>query len=147
MRIALKYGLLITLVLVVWVVVTRFIFALDPKSGLNVLAPVVFNVAEILAILFGVRTRQREHGELNFKEGTKTGLSIAFVYSLSACLFFFILFLIIGPRLLGSEPMAQTHPMWQVALFAYAGLFFGSLILGLVYSAIISFALARRRQV
>jgi hypothetical protein len=148
MRIALKYGLLITLVVVVWVVVARFLFPVGPKSSLNVLAPVIFNLAEILAILFGIRARQRESSdELNFKEGTKTGLSIAFVYALSSCLFFFLLFVFVGSKLMASEPMAQTRPMWQVALLAYAGLFFGALIFGLIYSAIISFVLVRRRQV
>jgi hypothetical protein len=65
MRIALKYGLLITLVVVVWVVVARFLFPIDPKSSLNVLAPVFFNVAEVLAILFGIRARQRERAGTN----------------------------------------------------------------------------------
>ena len=146
MKIALKYGLLITLVVVVWVVVARFLFPIDPKSSLNVLAPVIFNVAEVLAILFGIRAIQRESGgELNFKQGTKTGLSIAFVYALSSCLFFFLLFVFVGRKLMANEPMAQTRPMWQVALLAYAGLFFGALIFGLIYSAIISFVLVRRR--
>jgi len=146
LKIALKYGLLITSVVVVWVVVARFLFPIDPKSSLNVLAPVIFNVAEILAILFGIRARQRQSsGELNFKQGTKTGLSIAFVYALSSCLFFFLLFVFVGRKLMANEPMAQTRPMWQVALLAYAGLFFGALIFGLIYSAIISFVLVRRR--
>jgi hypothetical protein len=142
MRIALKYGLLIALVVVVWVLVARFLFPIEPNSSLNLLAPIVFNLTEILAIYFGIKKRGSETGgALTFKEGTKTGLSIAFVYALSSCLFFFVLFLLVGPKLMAGEAMAQTRPIWQVALLAYAGLFFGALIFGLIYSSIISFVL------
>jgi hypothetical protein len=143
--IALKYGLLITLVVVVWVIFARFIFALPPQSPANVLAPILFNLAAIAAIYFGIRASEREHA-LTFKGGLKTGMSIALVYAVSSCLFFFIVYLIVGPKLLTSEPMAQMYPLWQVALFAYAGLFFGTLIAGLVFSTIISFILVKARK-
>jgi hypothetical protein len=45
-----------------------------------------------------------------------------------------------------SEAGPQNRPLWQVAAFAYAGLFFGSLIFGLIYSTIISFFLAKRQS-
>ena len=46
--------------------------------------------------------------------------------------------------MMAAEPMAANYPIWKVALQAFAGMFFGSLILGLVYSTIISFFLAKR---
>lgn len=144
MRIAIKYGLLITLVVIVWVVVTHFLFPLAPDSKVNRLAPLLFNLAAIVAIYLGMQARKSE-AEITFKEGLKTGLSISFVYALSACLFFFVLFLIVGPTLMANEPMTENYPMWQVALVAYAAMFFGSLIFGLVYSTIISFFLAKRQ--
>jgi len=73
-------------------------------------------------------------------------MAISLVYGISSCLFFFIVFLFVGPRLMANEPMAQNYPMWQVALAAYAGMFFGALILGLVYSTIVSFLLVRARK-
>ncbi|MDQ3472444.1 MAG: DUF4199 family protein [Acidobacteriota bacterium] len=143
MRIAIKYGLLITLVVVVWVVVTHFLFPLPPTSTLNLLAPVLFNLAAITALYLGIKSRRAE-GEMTFKEGLKTGLSISLVYAISGSLFFLLLLSIVGPSMMAAEPMAADYPIWKVALQAFSGMFFGSLILGLVYSTIISFFLAKR---
>ncbi len=145
MRIAIKYGLLITLVVVVWVILTHFVVPLPPTSKLNIVAPVLFNLAAISALYLGIKSRKAE-GDMNFKEGLKTGLALSLVYAISACLFFFLLFLILGPSMMANEPMAADSPVWRVAIAAFAGMFFGSLILGLVYSTIISFFLARRYQ-
>ncbi len=145
MRIAISYGLLITLVIVVWVVVTHFVFPLPPRSTLNLLAPVLFNLAAIVALYLGIKSRKAE-GEMTFKDGLKTGLSISFVYAISASLFFVLLLLIVGPSIMAAEPMAGNYPLWRVALQAFASMFFGSLILGLVYSTIISFFLAKRNR-
>lgn len=143
MRIALTYGLLITLVIVIWVVLTHFVFPLPPTSSLNLLAPVIFNLTAIIALYLGIKSRKAE-GEMTFKEGLKTGLSISFVYAISASLFFLLLLLLVGPSMMAAEPMAANYSMWMVALRAFTGMFFGSLILGLVYSTIISFFLAKR---
>ena len=145
MKIALKYGLLITAVVVGWIVVVRFVMDVGANSKANVIAPIIFNLAAIVAILLGIRARRNElNGALGFKEGLKTGMKISLVYAISACLFFMIEFLIAGPKLLLSEAGPQSGPMWQLAALAYAGLFFGSMISGLVYSTIISFFIARR---
>ncbi len=145
MKIALKYGLLITIVVVLWVILVRFIFPVSPESPVNMLAPILFNLAAIVAIYFGIRARGRK-GAHTFKEGLSTGLSISFVYAVSSCLFFFVLYLIVGPKLLASEPLAQVYPLWQVALFSYAGMFFGALLAGLIFSTVISFFMVRTRR-
>jgi hypothetical protein len=145
MKIAIKYGLSITLVIVLWVLVTHFLFPLAPESKANILAPILFNLAAIVALYLGIKA-SAANVELDFKQGIKTGVAISLVYGLSSCLFFFVLILIVGPQLMGNEPMSQDRPMWQVALMAYAGLFLGALILGLVYSTIISFMLVRARK-
>jgi uncharacterized membrane protein len=145
MKIALKYGLLITAVVVAWIVVVRFLMDVGANSKANVLAPILFNVTAILAILLGMKARKKElNGELSFKEGLKTGMGVSLVYAISACLFFMIEFLVAGPKLLLSEAGAHDGPMWQVAALAYAGLFFGSLFFGLIYSTVIAFFIARR---
>lgn len=145
MKIALKYGLLITAVVVGWIVIVRFVLDVGADSRANLLAPIIFNVAAIVAILLGIRERKQElNGALRFKEGLKTGMKISLVYAASACLFFMIEFLVAGPKLLLSEAGPQSGPLWQIAAMAYAGLFFGSLISGLVYSTIISFIIVRR---
>jgi len=144
MRIALKYGLPVTLIVIIWVVFARFLFPIAQQSSLQFLAPVLFNIAEFIAIYLGIRAAGRTVGQMGFKASLKVGVSIAFVYAASSCLFFVVLDLIVGPKLLLSEPMSQNHPLWQVALAAYTGLFFGSLILGLIYSTVVSFAFAKR---
>ena len=145
MKIALKYGLLITAVVVAWIVVVRFVMNIGADSKANVIAPILFNLAAIVAILLAMKARKKElNGDLPFKEGLKTGMGVSLVYAISACLFFMIEFLVAGPKLLMSEAGPQVGPMWQVAALAYAGLFFGSLFFGLIYSTVISFFIARR---
>ena len=145
MKIARKYGLLITAVVVAWIVVVRFVMNVGADSKANVIAPILFNLAAIVAILLAMKARKKElDGELSFKEGLKTGMGVSLVYAISACLFFMVEFLVAGPKLLLSEAGPQVGPMWQVAALAYAGLFFGSLFFGLIYSTVISFFIARR---
>ncbi|MCM3873739.1 MAG: DUF4199 family protein [Pyrinomonadaceae bacterium] len=145
MKIAIKYGLSITLVVVLWVLVTHFVFPLGPDSKANALGPILFNLAEMVAIYLGIKA-STANGELSFKQGVKTGATISLVYGISSCLFFFVALLFVGPGLMANEPMAQNYPTWQVALAASAGMFFGALIMGLVYSTVISFLLVKARK-
>jgi hypothetical protein len=148
MKIALKYGLSITAVVVVWIVVIRLLMGVGADSKANLIAPVLFNVAQIVAIFLGtIRRKNEADGDLGFKDAVKTGVAISFVYAASSCLFFAIEYLVAGPKLLLSEAGPQDRPLWQIAAFAYAGLFVGSLIFGLIYSTIISFFLAKRQTV
>ena len=145
MKIALKYGLLITLVVVLWIVIVRLWLGMGGGPVGQIGSFVLFNVATIVAILFGIKERKKAlGGELWFKEAVKTGMRISLVYAISACLFFTIEYLVAGPKLLleGSGP--DPGPLWQVAAMKYAGLLFGSLFLGLIYSTLIAFFLARR---
>ena len=134
---------MITAVVAVWIIITHFLFPVAPTSTLNLLAPMVFNLAAIIAIYLGIKERKAE-AEMDFKAGLKTGVSISLVYAISASAFFLILLLLVGPSIMANEPMAGAAPLWQVALKAFAGMFLGSLVLGLVYSTVISFFLARR---
>lgn len=146
-KIAIKYGLLITAVVMAWILIVRFGMGVGPESKANIVAPILFNVTAIIAIFLGMSARKRElNGSLGFKEGVKTGMAIALVYAVSACLFFMIEYLVAGPDLLMTEANPQNRPMWQVAVFAYAGLFFGSLFFGLIYSTVIASILAKRRS-
>jgi hypothetical protein len=147
LKIALKYGLSITAVVVLWVVVVRLLMGVGADSKANILAPILFNVAAIVAIFLGtIRRKNDAGGELSFKDGVKTGVGISFVYALSSCLFFMIEYLVAGPKLLLSEAGSQSRPLWQTAALAYTGLFLGSLIFGLIYSTVISFILAKRQS-
>ena len=146
MKIALKYGLLITAVVVAWVVIVRFVFGVGADSKANVIAPILFNVTAIVAIFLGMKERKRElGGDLGFKEGIKMGMAISLAYAVSSCLFFVIQVLVSGPELLMTEGGPDPGPPWRVAAFAFGGLFFLSLFFGLIYSTIISFFIARRQ--
>jgi hypothetical protein len=145
MKIALRYGLLITAVVVGWVVIVRLVMDVGANSRANVTAPILFNLTAIVAIYCGMKARKNElGGELPFKEGLKTGVAISFVYAATACLFFMVDYLLLGPKLLLSEAGQTRVPTWQVAAMAYAGLFFGSILFGLIYSTAIAFFIARR---
>jgi hypothetical protein len=146
MKIPLKYGLAITVVVVAWIAIVRHLMGVPSDSKANVVAPILFNVAQIVAIFLGMIRRKNEAGgELGFKDGLKTGVGISIVYAASACLFFVIEYLVAGPKLLLAEAGASDRPLWQTAAMAYAGLFFGSLIFGVIYSTVISFFLAKRK--
>lgn len=144
MNIPIKYGLMITLVVILWVVVTHFLFPISPASPINFLAPLLFNVAAIAATYLGIRKQKTQTGSVTFKQGVITGMAISFVYAISACLFFLFIFLVVGPQILANEPIDQTRPLWQVAMMAFGGMFLGSVILGLIYSTISAFLLAKR---
>jgi Protein of unknown function (DUF4199) len=146
MKLALKYGLMITAVVVVWIVVVRFVMGVGADSKANLIAPIIFNIAAIVAIFLGMSERKRElNGTLSFKDGLKVGMAISLAYAISACLFFMIQYLITGPQLLLADAGPEPGPLWRVAVVAYAGLFFGSLFFGVIYSTVIAFFLAKRQ--
>lgn len=145
MKIALKYGLLITVVVVLWIVIVRLWLGLGAGPQGQVISGLLFNAAAILAIFLGMKERKRAlGGALGFKDGLKTGMAISLVYAISACLFFMIEYVVAGPKLILSEAGPQPAALWEVIVIAYAGLFFGSLLFGLIYSTLIAFFLARR---
>lgn len=147
MKIALKYGLLITLGLVAWVIITHLIVA-NPQSSIHTLgAPFFFNVLHFAIIYLGLNAMERQRGERQtFKEGLKTGVSITFVYALTASLFFVCMLVFAGAKWLASEPGMHNSPTWLVVAKAFAGLFLLTMVFGLVYSTLISFFLAKRQS-
>jgi len=146
MKIALKYGLLISCGAIAWVVIAHLLVP-DPRSPVHSLgAGIFFNILHITGIYLAITTLRNETGgELSFKTGLKTGIATAFVYAVSFCLFFMVAIFAVGSKLMASEPGAENLPLWQVALGAFIGLFLGSLIFGLIYSTVISFFLAKRQ--
>lgn len=147
MQIALKYGLLITLGVISWVVVTHLLVP-DPHSPVHSVGAVVFfNLLEIGGIYFAIRTDKTESGDnFRFKSGMKTGIATAFVYALTSCLFFLVAILTVGPKLMATEPGAENLPIWQVALVAFVGMGGFALLFGVIYSTLISFFFARQQK-
>jgi hypothetical protein len=147
MKIPLKYGLLTTLGVMVWVLIARSTVT-NPQSLVHTLgSPIVFNVLHFVMIYLGLTALQREKGERpTFKEGVKTGVAISFVYALTAALFFVVVLAVIGTKWLASEPGAANAPVSRIALQAFLGLFLGAMLFGLIYSTVISFFLAKRQS-
>ena len=147
MKIPLKYGLLTALGLIAWVLVTHWLLT-NPQSPLITLgAPIFFNVLHFVMIYLGIKALEREKGEkLAFKEAVTTGISIAFVFALTATLFFVCVVLVVGTKWLGGEPGAATTPSRTLMIQAFAGIFLGTIVFGVIYSTVISFFVARRRS-
>jgi len=147
MKIPIKYGLLTALGLIVWVLLAHLLIS-NPQSLVHTLfGPVFFNILHFAMIFLGIKALERERGEkLRFKEALKTGISIAFVYALTASLFFVCVVLFVGDKWLAVEPGASTTPTRVLLIQAFAGLLVGTLILGLIYSTVISFFVAKRRS-
>ena len=146
MKIPLKYGLLITLGLVAWVLITRSLIA-NPRSPVHSLGPMVFNVLHFVMIYLGLKALEHEkNSKPTFKEGLKTGVAISFVYAFTGSLFFALALAAVGTKWLESKPGATNAPMSRVAAGAFAGLFILAVLLGLVYSTVISFFLAKRQS-
>jgi MFS family permease len=139
MKIALKYGLLITLGVACWTIIAHLLVP-DPQSPIHsVAAGTFFNVLEILGIFYGIRERRRE-APVKFSQSVKTGVSIAAVYGFTASLFFAVV-VILAPHWIQRRPGTEGQPLSQVAMGAFLGLFLGAIILGIIYSTIISFIL------
>ena len=147
MKIPLKYGLLITLGVIAWVLITRSLIT-NPQSIVHTLGgPIFFNVLQFAMIYLGLKALEHAKGERPyFKEGLKTGIGISFVYGLTASIFFVIVLIIVGTKWLASEPGAANAPLSRIVLGAFLGLFIGALLFGLIYSTVLSFFLAKRRS-
>ena len=144
MKLALRYGLTITAGIILWTIVAHALVP-DPRSIVHSLGAITFfNVLQFACIFLGIKALEREKGEKpTFKQGVKQGISISFVYAVTAALFFAVVLLVIGPKWMAGEARPEV-PMWLVAVQAFAGLIVLSMIFGLVYSTLISFVLAKR---
>jgi uncharacterized membrane protein len=147
MKIPLKFGLLITLGVMAWVLIAHALVP-NPRSVVHTLgAPIFFNLLQFVMIYLGLRAREREFGDRqDFKKGLKTGVTISFVYGLTASLFFVVVLLVVGTSWLAGETGAPTSPTPRLVAQAFVGLFLSAMFLGLIYSALISFFLAKRQS-
>ena len=145
MKLALRYGLLIAAGIMAWTIIAHTLIP-DPKSIVHSLgAFTFFNLLHFVGIYLGLRALERQNNEKpTFKEGMKQGVSISFVYAVTAALFFAGVLLVIGTKWMAAEAATPDVPMWVVALQAFAGLTVMSMLFGVAYSAVISFFLAKR---
>jgi uncharacterized membrane protein len=145
MRLALKYGLIITIGVMAWVIIAHLLVP-DPRSSVHSFgATIFFNLLHFVCIFLGIRALERELGEKpTFKQGLKHGVAISAFYAVTAALFFIGVLFVVGTKWIQPNPAMQALPKWLLALQAFIGLCAFAMILGLVYSTLISFALAKR---
>lgn len=136
MKIALKYGILVTIVIAVWVALKNFVLHLEGPTA-QTADMVIFNLAAIVGLALGIREKRVANGgALTFFDGWKTGVAIAITYALLICIYFGILIAVMGPHI-----MQQAGHTSYFA--AFAGLGIGLALIGTVFSAIISLVLRK----
>ena len=148
MKTSLKYGLLIAVLAMAWVLIAHNVIS-NPASMVHQLGtPIIFNVLQFALIYLGIKAVEREKGERpTFKEGLKAGVGISVVYGLALSLFFIVALAVVGTKWMAVEPGAGSGVVSRVQIAqAFVGLFLLSLVFGLVYSTVISFFLAKREH-
>jgi hypothetical protein len=147
LSIPIKYGLLIAAGVMAWVVISHQIVTNTRSLVHTLIGPIFFNILQFSMIYLGLKAKEREYGDKqDFKKNLKTGVAISFVYGLAASLFFVAVVAVVGTRWMPGDPGIAARPTSIVMAQAFAGLFIGALVLGLIYSTVISFFLAKRES-
>jgi hypothetical protein len=136
MKLALKYGIGITLVIAAWVAVKHFVLRLEgPSAQLADVA--VFNFAAIVGLMLGIKEKRLANGnKLTFAQGFLTGLGIAITYAILTSLYFAFLLAVVGPGMMQQEGETSYGK-------AFAGVSIGFTLFGAIFSAIISLVLKK----
>jgi Protein of unknown function (DUF4199) len=138
MRIALKYGIAVTLVIAAWVALKHFVLHLEGPSA-QLADLFVFNFAAIAGLVLGIKERRADNGgSLTFVEGWKTGISIAVTYAILTSLYFMLMLAVVGPKMMQQEGETSY-------VKAFLGVSIGFTVFGVVFSAIISLVLRKSR--
>lgn len=144
-NLALKYGVIITLAVASWVIVAHIIVP-NPRSAVHTIgAPAFFNFVHFVVLYLGIAAFRRQIGdEATFKQLLKMGVWISFIYGITASLFFGLIVLVVGTAWIAGEVGAPQVPLTLLVIQAFAGLFIGAMLLGLIYSTLIAFIFSRR---
>ena len=137
MKIALKYGIAVTLTIGAWVAVKHFVLHFEGPRA-QIADMIVFNFAAIVGLTLGIRAQRKTNGGwLTFVQGWKTGISIAMTYAILTSLYFLFLLALVGPKMMQQEGETSY-------VKAFAGVSIGFAIIGAVLSAIIALVLKRK---
>ena len=137
MKLALKYGIAVTLAIAAWVALKHFVLHLEGPPA-QIADVVIFNLAAITGLALGIREKRKlNDGLLTFGDGLITGIKIAVTYAVLASVYFAILLAVFGPKLMQQE--GETS-----AVKAFLGVSVGFTIFGIMFSAIIALILRKR---
>jgi len=146
MKIPLKYGLLISVGAMAWVLISHSLVPNRQSLVHQLGGPVFFNVLQFVMIYLGLKALQHEKGDSpTFKEGLKTGVKISFVYAIVTSLFFVVVLTIVGTKWMANEG-AENIPRSRLILVAFLFFFISAMLFGLIYSTVLSFFTAKRRS-
>jgi uncharacterized protein DUF4199 len=136
MKIALKYGIAVALIIAAWVALKHFVLHIEgPSAQFADLA--VFNLSAIVALMMGIKEKRLANGDrLTFLQGLGAGISIALTYAILTCLYFALLLRLVGPSLMQQE--GETN-----ITAAFLGLGIGLMVFGTIFSLLISLVMKR----
>ncbi|HEX3146141.1 MAG TPA: DUF4199 family protein [Pyrinomonadaceae bacterium] len=136
MKIALKYGVAVTLIIAAWVALKHFVLHLQgPSAQMTDIA--VFNLTAIVALGMGIKEKRAANGDrLTFLQGLGTGVSIAITYAILTSLYFVLLLKLVGPGLMQQEGETSVAQ-------AFVGVSIGFAMFGTIFSALISMVLRK----
>src|SRR5438132_5469589 len=136
MRLALKYGIAVTLVIAAWVALKHFVLHLEGPSA-KFADVAVFNLTAIVGLMLGIRERRVHNGDaLTFSEGFKIGILIAVTYAILTSVYFALLLATVGPKLMQQEGETSV-------VKAFLGVSITFALFGTVFSALISLVLRK----
>jgi hypothetical protein len=137
MKLALKYGILVTLVIAAWVALKHFVLHLESQPA-QFADVAIFNLTAITGLALGIGEKRRMNGgTLTFGDGFITGIEIAFTYSILTSAYFALLLITVGPKMMQQEGETSV-------VKAFLGVSIGFALFGTFFSAIISLILRRR---
>jgi uncharacterized protein DUF4199 len=136
MKIALKYGLAVALIIAAWVALKHFVLHMEGSSA-QFADIAVFNLSAIVALMMGIKEKRLANGDrLTFMQGLGTGVSIALTYAILTSLYFALLLKLVGPRLMQQEGETNVKA-------AFLGLGIGLMLFGTIFSALIALVLKK----
>jgi len=136
MKIALKYGIAVTLIIAAWVALKHFVLHIEGPSA-QFADVAVFNLSAIVALLMGIKEKRLANGDrLTFLQGLGTGVSIALTYAILTSVYFALLLGLIGPKLMQQE--GETN-----MTAAFLGLGIGLTVFGTIFSLLISLVMRK----
>jgi len=135
-KIALKYGIAVTLAIAAWVALKHFVLHIEGQSA-QLADLFVFNFSAIVALMLGIREKRLANGNsLTFLQGLGTGITIAVTYAILTSLYFALLLVTLGPQLMQQEGETSMAK-------AFIGLSVGLFVFGIIFSALISLVLRK----
>ena len=137
MKLALKYGFAVTLVIAAWVALKHFVLHLESQPA-QFADVAIFNLTAITGLALGIRERRTANGgTLTYGDGLITGIKIAVTYAILTSAYFALLLAIVGPKMMQQEGETSVVKAFLGVSIAFA-------IFGMVFSAIIALVLRRR---